>query len=155
MEKHRRKCKWYRISLIEGEVKSFSAVMRYSVQITLKDDKSFYELFLDQSWALDKNDKICLIASEPDETGKICCYGYKNYTKGIVGWKSGFSNSRALPLIAAATLWYFFSLLVLASLGNGLVVAGVISLPFAAFVGVWLDRNYNGLRHYKLIAQSK
>jgi len=74
-----------RISRYKGTVKSYKAVTRNRVQIELKNIQSIFELFIDQSWVLNRGDSIVLAGTE-DETGKICCYAYKNFSTQIKGW---------------------------------------------------------------------
>jgi len=162
-----RKYKRYGIKLIEGSVKSLSSVTRNRVQIELKGDGSYYELFIDQSWVLNKNDHICLIVGKLDETGKVCCYGYRNYTKGVIGWKNESSvlmmmlegiglkngNSVFIAILVGAGLCYFFPSVPKVS-SSELVMVGVILVSFAVFMAKWFDREYNYLHRYKVIALS-
>jgi hypothetical protein len=45
-----------------------------------------FELFIDQSWVINRGDSIRL-AGYKDQTGKVVCYAYTNETKGTKGWK--------------------------------------------------------------------
>lgn len=55
------------------------------MQIEFHDIQGIFELFIDQSWVISKNDQVAL-AGYRDDTGKYCCYAYKNISKDVKGW---------------------------------------------------------------------
>lgn len=71
----------------KGKVKKFKAVTRNRVQIFLEQQSDLFELWIDQSWALNIGDEL-IIAGARDESGKICCYAYANKSIGVTGWNN-------------------------------------------------------------------
>lgn len=88
------------LSLYQGKVKSYKAITKNSVQIELHDIPNIFELYIDQSWVIDRDDKVILVGHRV-ETGKYYCCAYSNLSKNIKGWKRwlGFATLFALACI--------------------------------------------------------
>lgn len=70
----------------EGQIEKVSPVSKNRVQFSIYGIPGLFELFIDQSWVMEKDDEVVAFGQR-DETGKTCCYAYANISKGICGWK--------------------------------------------------------------------
>jgi len=121
------------VNLYVGKVSSYKSVTRNRVQIELEEFTNVFELFVDQSWVLNKGDRIAL-SGQQDDTGKIVCWAYSNKDKGVNGWNYVESF---IPVFIAVCFSLF---LLVGGIGDRSWLFGVFSVicGFAAY-GLWLN----------------